>query len=268
MNKGNNNSLFTIVTSVKERKILKKNLEKHIKSVNFPTENLQVRKETILNTIEYNRTSKNQKFFYSMKTNYNNLNSKLCNKPIDIDKFIKEINSFLLPNDKTFENIQMFINDLVIMNKGTYEIDEFTQSLIIEKIPINSFNYELIFRVILNNIFKKAFKLAFLNKTFISKDDIKEEYQKQIKSIKIYLIFYNKKIEDLINNQKFESPIIKKSYSALRLNLNKNKLDSNVMDKKYKPEIHKGNIKIIQANSSKNNFFNKEKSKKFVYINL
>ena len=256
----NNNFSLKLFTYEKERNIMSRNLKNQLKLINYLTEKLKTENKIIRNKIEFNTLSKNQKSFYPIKENYNNLTNKFSNKQVDIDKFIEEINSFLLPNDKTFENIQNLINDKIKNNKETPKIEPFNELLMSKDIPINTFNYELIFRYIFNNTFKEALKKALLNKTFINKDDIKEEYQKQINDIKLNLNLHNKEIENINNNQNFKSTI-KNNSSALITYINNSKLESNNYIS-TKSERHKRNRIIIQTNSSNDIFFNQEKFSK------
>ena len=253
----NNNFSLKLFTYEKERNIMSRNLKNQLKLINYLTEKLKTENKIIRNKIEFNTLSKNQKSFYPIKENYNNLTNKFSNKQVDIDKFIEEINSFLLPNDKTFENIQNLINDKIKMNKNTLKNDVFNHLLKSKEIPINTYNYELIFRYIFNNTFKESFKKALLNKTLITKKEIKEEYQKQINNIKYNLSLHNKEIEDLTDNKKFESLIINKNSSSLSSYLSSGKLSPNRSNKKFNFEMY--NRKIIQTNSFDNIFFNRKR---------
>ena len=266
MNKQNKSFSRTIFNFKKDKKIMNRNLKNQMKIINYLTEKLQAETKIIHKKIEFNTASENQKSFYSIKEDYNNSTNIFSNKLIDIDKFIKEVNSFLLPNDKTYENIKNLINDKIKKNKETQKLNCFNQLLMSKKIPINTSNYELIYRYVFNNTFKEAFKKALLNKTLINKDDIKEEYQKQILSIRLNLILHNKEIKDLTNNQKSESQNIKHNSSDLEVYINKNNLDTTKNNKILKFENYTRNRKIIQTNSSNSIFFNQEKSKKLFDI--
>ena len=255
-----NNYSKTVLTSEKDGKTMNNNLNNQMKIINYTTEKFQKEKEIIHNTIDFNKGLKNQKSFYSIKEDYNNSTNIFSNKPIDIDKFIEEINSFLLPNDKTFEYIQNLTNDKIKMNIETQKIDAFSQLLKSKEIPVNTFNYQLIYRYVFNNTFKEAFKKALLNKTLINKDDIKEEYQKQINDIKLYLKSHNKEKTNLSNIQNFKS-LIKNISPALRPYLNNNKLSFSRNSKILGLEKFERNRNIIRTNSSNNIFFNQEKHK-------
>ena len=255
-----NNYSKTVLTSEKDGKTMNNNLNNQMKIINYTTEKFQKEKEIIHNTIDFNKGLKNQKSFYSIKEDYNNSSNMFSNKPIDIDKFIEEINSFLLPNDKTFEYIQNLTNDKIKMNIETQKIDAFSQLLKSKEIPVNTFNYQLIYRYVFNNTFKEAFKKALLNKTLINKDDIKEEYQKQINDIKLYLKSHNKEKTNLSNIQNFKS-LIKNISPALRPYLNNNKLSFSRNSKILGLEKFERNRNIIRTNSSNNIFFNQEKHK-------
>ena len=251
------NKFFSVITPDSEKINLDKDLKNDINTINN-LELLKIENEIIPKTIEFNKTSRNKRSFFSNKANYKrNLVNIFSNKLIDIDKFIEEINSFLLPNDKTFENIQNLINDKIKMNKNTLKNDVFNHLLKSKEIPINTYNYELIFRYIFNNTFKESFKKALLNKTLITKKEIKEEYQKQINNIKYNLSLHNKEIEDLTDNKKFESLIINKNSSSLSSYLSSGKLSPNRSNKKFNFEMY--NRKIIQTNSFDNIFFNRKR---------
>ena len=255
-----NNYSKTVLTSEKDGKTMNNILKNQMKIINYTTEKFQKEKEIIHNTIDFNKGLKNQKSFYSIKEDYNNSSNMFSNKPIDIDKFIEEINSFLLPNDKTFEYIQNLTNDKIKMNIETQKIDAFSQLLKSKEIPVNTFNYQLIYRYVFNNTFKEAFKKALLNKTLINKDDIKEEYQKQINDIKLYLKSHNKEKTNLSNIQNFKS-LIKNISPVLRPYLNNNKLSFSRNSKILGLEKFERNRNIIRTNSSNNIFFNQEKHK-------
>ena len=242
------NKFFSVITPDSEKINLDKDLKNDINTINN-LELLKIENEIIPKTIEFNKTSRNKRSFFSNKANYKrNLVNIFSNKLIDIDKFIEEINSFLLPNDKTFENIQNLINDKIKMNKNTLKNDVFNHLLKSKEIPITTFNYELIFRYIFNNTFKESFKKALLNKTLITKKEIKEEYQKQINNIKQYLNLHNQERKDLRNNLNFESLIINNNSSPFVTNINNNKLTYLGRNER--------NRKIILSNSLDNIFSN------------
>ena len=127
---------------------------------------------------------------------------------------------------------QLGLNHLaneVTIDKETSKFDKFHNLLKSIKIPINTYNHGLIFRYLIKNTFRVSLKKALLNKTSINKDEIKEEYQKQINYIKIYLILNNKEKSDSYNNQIFDSLNINNNYTPLISYIN-NKL---YLNKRY-----------------------------------
>ena len=253
-NKHNNNS-SSLFNLEKEKKILNKNLKNQIKIINNSTEKIKTEKSKISNIIEFIHKSKIKKSFLDARAKYNSLTNIFFNRPIDIDKFIKEINLFLLPNNKTFEYLQNLINFKLIMNDDYSKIEVFIQLFEGKEIPIHTFNYGLIFKFIIRNILKEALKKAYINKTLITKKEIKEEYQKQINNIKQYLNLHNQERKDLRNNLNFESLIINNNSSPFVTNINNNKLTYLGRNER--------NRKIIQSNSLDNIFshlnnYNKE----------
>ena len=262
--KYNHNNFFTSFTQEKEIINLDKKLNNQMKIINYLTEYLKTNNEIIPKTIEFNKKSRNKRSLYFNKANYNrNLVNMLSNKQINVDKFMEEINSFLLPNDKTFENIQNLINDRLRMNIETNKNEALSQLLKIKEIPIDTFNYELIFIYIFNNTFIEALKKTLANKTLINKNGIKEEYHKQINNIKHKLNLHNKEIEDLTHNKKFESLIVNKNYSTISSYLNSDKLTSDTNNKNFYLEMY--NKKSFQTNSSDNIFFNRKKNNKELF---
>ena len=251
----------TVFTSERRGKNLYTNFRNQIKIVNYPTDKLQIEKDIKSNVIKNNNRYKEKITFSTLRENYNNLSNMISNKPINVNKFIENINSFLLPNDKTFEIIQNLINNEVTIDKETSKFDKFHHLLKSIKIPINTYNHGLIFRYLIKNTFRVSLKKALLNKTSINKDEIKEEYQKQINYIKIYLILNNKEKSDSYNNQIFDSLNINNNYTPLISYIN-NKLYLNKRyDKKMKLEKHGRSRNILQTNFS-DKIINKEKNNK------
>ena len=259
--KYNDINFFKTFTIAKENINLDKNLKNQMKIINYLTEYFKTDKEIIPKTIEFNKKSRNKSAFNSNKANYStNLVNTLSNEPINVDKFIKEINSFLLPNDKTFESIQNLINNKIKLNKETRKTEVPSQILKTKEIPIDTFNYELIFIYVFNNTFVESLKKTLSNKTLINKSGIKEEYHKQINNIKHKLNLHNKEIEDIPNNQKSEPLIVNKNSSAISSCLNRDKSDSNRINKKINLKMY--NKQNIQTNSSDNIFLNHKKNDK------
>ena len=258
----NNSSKVNIIKTIfseKRKKIMNKNFKNRIKIIKYSTEKLQAKKE-------FNNKSKNKKLFSTIKDGFKNRSNIIHNKPKNLNKFIEEINSYLLPNDETFEYLQNLINKKIAINIETSKNDIIYQSLMSKSIPVNTYNKRLIFKHAIKNTFKEALKKAMLNKTLFNKTDIKEEYQKQINNIKKYLNQNVREKKDFTNKHNSELLNIHKYYIPLITNIKHNKLDLN---KKFikiiKLEKHKRNRKIIQNNSSDNIIFNQERFKKELF---
>ena len=264
-NKHSNKNSTSIFDSVKRTTILNKNIKNlkyQIKTFKYSTEIKKFEKENMLDSIEYNDKSNNQKSFLNVKSNYNNLTNKFFNRQIDINQFLKEINLFLLQNNKIFEIIQNIINHKIIMNNNYSNIYALTLLFKNKEIPVHNFNYGLIFKSIIKNTFNESLKKAFLNKSLISKKEIKEEYQKQINNIKKYLNIYNKEKKDLTCNKKCDTLIINNN-SHHQYN---NKISSIKNNKKMNLIRNRRKKLIIQRNSSNNNFFSSDNyNKEFFY---
>ena len=268
-NKHNNYHSSSVFISGKEKNIINKNLKQQIKYINNSKEKTKTEREIIPNIFEFNTKPKNKNSPLTFRATYNNIKKIFSNKPVDINKFINEINSFLLPNNKTFENLQNLLN-YKIKNKESSKKGLFIQFFKRNDLPINKINYGVYYKYIIKNTFKEVLKKAMLNKLLISKQEIKEEYKRQINGIKQYLNLYNKENKgnkDLINGQNLKSLIINNSCTALIPRLNENKIDTikletNKSIKKLNLEKHKRNRKIIQNNSTDNLFFHLDYFKK------
>ena len=268
-NKHNNYHSSSVFISGKEKNIINKNLKQQIKYINNSKEKTKTEREIIPNISEFNTKHKNKNSPLTFRATYNNIKKIFSNKPVDINKFINEINSFLLPNNKTFENLQNLLN-YKIKNKESSKKGLFIQFFKRNDLPINKINYGVYYKYIIKNTFKEVLKKAMLNKVLISKQEIKEEYKRQINGIKQYLNLYNKENKgnkDLINGQNLKSLIINNSCTALIPRLNENKIDTikletNKSIKKLNLEKHKRNRKIIQNNSTDNIFFHLDYFKK------
>ena len=268
-NKHNNYHSSSVFISGKEKNIINKNLKQQIKYINNSKEKTKTEREIIPNIFEFNTKHKIKNSPLTFRATYNNIKKIFSNKPVDINKFINEINSFLLPNNKTFENLQNLLN-YKIKNKESSKKGLFIQFFKRNDLPINKINYGVYYKYIIKNTFKEVLKKAMLNKVLISKQEIKEEYKRQINGIKQYLNLYNKENKgnkNLINGQNLKSLIINNSCTALIPRLNENKIDTikletNKSIKKLNLEKHKRNRKIIQNNSTDNLFFHLDYFKK------
>ena len=247
-NNHNNKIVPSILKFEKIKKIITKNLNQ-IKIINYSLKRNKAEKETIQDITEHSDKSKN---IFDIRANRYYLKNIFFQRQIDIDQFIKEINPFLLKNNKIFEKIQNLINYKLMMNNNySYALTQLLKNV---EIPLNKLNYGLIFKCIIKNTFNESLKKAFLNKALISKKEIKEEYEKQINNLKEYLSIYNKEKEDF-NNKKFDSLII--SNNSSHLNDSKNSSIKN----NFKKKIIKRNIrkrKIIQSNSCDNILFSSD----------
>ena len=247
--KYNNKNSSSLLNFEIEKKFLNKTLRNQLKMINHSTEKIKTEKELISKIKEYNNSSRNKKSFLNIKSNYNNLTNIFFNRQIDINKFFKEINLLLLRSNKIFEKLQNLINYKIIMRSNVYVLDQLLKK---KEIPINKFNYGLIFKSIIKNTFNESLKKAFLNKSLISKKEIKEEYQKQINDIKKYLNIYNKEKKDSAYNKKFDTLIISNN-SPHQYN---NKLSLKKNNKKMNLIRNRRKKLIIQSNSCDNIFFN------------
>ena len=268
-NSHNNYHSSSVFISEKEKNILNKNLKQQIKYINNSKEKIKTEREKIPNIFEFNTKPKNKNSPLTFRATYNNIKKIFSNKPVDINKFINEINSFLLPNNKTFENLQNLLN-YKIKNKESSKKGLFIQFFKRNDLPINKINYGVYYKYIIKNTFKEVLKKAMLTKVLITKKEIKEEYKRQINGIKQYLKLYNKenKVDkDLTNGQNLKSLIINNSCTSLIPRLNENKIDTikigtNKSIKKLNLEKHKRNRKIIQNNSTDNILFHLDYFKK------
>ena len=247
--KYNNKNSSSLLNFEIEKKFLNKTLRNQLKMINHSTEKIKTEKELISKIKEYNNSSRNKKSFLNIKSNYNNLTNIFFNRQIDINKFFKEINLLLLRSNKIFEKLQNLINYKIIMRSNVYVLDQLLKK---KEIPINKFNYGLIFKSIIKNTFNESLKKAFLNKSLISKKEIKEEHPKQINDIKKYLNIYNKEKKDSAYNKKFDTLIISNN-SPHQYN---NKLSLKKNNKKMNLIRNRRKKLIIQSNSCDNIFFN------------
>ena len=248
-NSHNSNNFSSVFILEKEKNNLNKNLKNQI-SMNNPNEKVKTEREIIPNILVYKTKIKNKNSILTFRSNYNNIKKIFTNKQVDINIFLKEINSFLLPNNKTFENLQNLIN-YKIMNKESSKNYIFSNLLKRGDLPINKFKYGIFYNRIIKNTFKEALKKAYLNKALTNKKDIKEEYQRQLNQVKEYLTLHNKANQELNKDQNVESVILNNNCSSsLLTNLSENK---NIINRnKMNLEKHKRNRKIIQNNSSDN----------------
>ena len=194
----NNYRNSDINTTEKEINNLKKKLVRPIKIINNSNNNLKKERRIVSEYIEENNIQKNNCIFLNYKNNSNFNKKKLEYKPININKFVNEINSFLLPNDKTFENLTNLINYRIIYKESLKNID--LCELLMRNINLDDkLTSELFYRYIINRTFKEVLKMGLLSNILMNKNAIKEEYNRQINELKKYLKLYNKENKDLFD---------------------------------------------------------------------
>ena len=197
-----------------------------------------------LNIINNNGISKNKCVFLTYKENTLN-KKKSNNKPINIHKFIHIINSYLLPNDMTFENMKNLIN-YRIMYKESSKNTDFSKLLNRnEKLTKNN-TFELFYKYIIKRTFKETLKKGVIYNRLIEKSDLKNEYNKQLNEIKDFLKLNNDKEtkESLYNNS--QESFDKINNSSISLKLTNRQYQIITIDK------HRKNFKINQKNSTNN----------------
>ena len=270
----NNTSVYI---SEKEENNINKNIFKPIK-FNNPSEKTQTEKDFIPNIFECNFRRGHKLNVFTHREIYSMNKRKFWNKPIDVDKFIKEVNSFLLPNNKTFGILKNMIN-YRIKNKESLKNTIFGQIFKRNDFPVGKFTYEIFYKYIIKNTFKEVLKKSFLNNSMANKKEIKEEYLRQLNGIKEYLNLHNNEFNDINDNNNIESFVLNNNNNNNKniSNNNSNNLSMNnsikeknlFKNKRYKKlniEKHKRNRKIIQNNSSDNIFsqhYNYNKSSLF-----
>ena len=191
----------------------------------------------ITNQIEEKNEPKSKSIFLSYKGNCNNKRKKYTYNPINIDKFIFEINSFLLPNDQTFENLKIMINYRIIkkeLEKNTDYYKLLKRNDIKNSFPI----YEKFYKYIIKRTFKEVLKKAYSNNTLVDKKEIHDEYQKQLNEIKQFLIIQNKE-----NENSFLESFEKNKFTPYKIYLKENKKHTiiNIESHKKKRNMNKNN---------------------------
>ena len=227
------------------------------KNSNFPIK-INNSNEISLQMESKNNKPKNKCIFLTYKDNHN-INNKKKNiyKPINVNRFISEVNSFLLPNDQTFENLKNLINYRII-HKESSKNPEFYQLLKRNELSNKIITFELFYKYIIKKTFKELLKKGYSKNTLIDKKEIKEEYQKHLNEIKQYLKLENEEKKDKVNNKYLEL-FRKNSYytcNSTCLNENKNYKIINI-------EKNRKISKINQNNSVDNlsfHFYNFDKA--------
>ena len=240
----NNNSNGMVITE-REKNNLKKNLMFPLR-FNNTNKKLNTERGILPKQIEYNNRYKNNCVFLTYKGN-SDINKKgKEQKLININKFINEINSFLLPNEKTFENLKNLINYRIIY-KESIKTPELEKLLKRCENQDKQFIYELFYKYIIKRTFKQLLKLGTLKNALIDKNQIKKEYQKQINEIKEYLklqnIEYTKKLDNIKSSERRNKISTTENLKESRKSLNK-------IIKIVDIEKHRRKMKINQNNSS------------------
>ena len=240
----NNNSNGMAITE-REKNNLKNNLMFPLR-FNNTNKKLNTERGILPKQIEYNNRYKNNCVFLTYKGN-SDINKKgKEQKLININKFINEINSFLLPNEKTFENLKNLINYRIIYKESikTPELDKLLKRC---ENQDKQFIYELFYKYIIKRTFKQLLKLGTLKNALIDKNQIKKEYQKQINEIKEYLKLQNKEYTNKLDNIKSSE---RRNKISTTENLKESRKSLNKIIKIVDIEKHKRKMKINQNNSS------------------
>ena len=230
-----NNNSNGISISEREKNDLKKSL---IFPLRFYNSNKKLNTEMgiLSKQIEYENKYKNKCVFLTYKENSNINKKKRENKPININKFINEINSFLLPNEKTFENLKNLINYRIIYKESIKAPD-------LEKLLKRCENqdkqiiYELFYKYIIKKTFKELLKIGNFKNSLIDKNQIKNEYQKQLNEIKEYLRKQNKEFTN-------------KGYNNMELSEKRYKISTAENLKERRKSLNK-NYKIVDIEKCK-----------------
>ena len=188
--------------SEKEKFNLKKSLIFPLRFYNT-NKKLNTEKGNVSKQMEYENRYKNKCVFLTYKGNPNVNDKKRENKPININKFINEINSFLLPNEKTFENLKNLINYRIIY-KESIKAPDLEKLLKRYENQDKQIIYELFYKYIIKRTFKELLKIGNFKNSLIDKNQIRKEYQKQLNEIKEYLKLQNKEFTKGHNNNIIE----------------------------------------------------------------
>ena len=234
----NNNSNGMAITE-REKNNLKNNLLFPLR-FNNTNKKLYTERGILPKQIEYNNRYKNNCVFLTYKGN-SDINKKgKEQKLININKFINEINSFLLPNEKTFENLKNLINYRIIYKESikTPELDKLLKRC---ENQDKQFIYELFYKYIIKRTFKQLLKLGTLKNALIDKNQIKKEYQKQINEIKEYLKLQNKEYTNKLDNIKSSE---RRNKISTTENLKESRKSLNKIIKIVDIEKHKRKMKI------------------------
>ena len=180
--------------------------------------------------------------------NYNKEGSNKKKKKITTKKIVKEINSLLIPKDKTFELLQNIINERIKNKKSLNNIDD--ECFINQKSDKYRFkSIEIIFKDIIKKVYKKMLKKGYDSNSLIKKEEIMKEYYNQIKTIKTDLEIFK-----ITKDKKNVSTICHNTTTGRNYNKYFVKL-KNLLINKEKLEKSDNKNKIFKNNSCNKTFY-------------
>ena len=139
------------------------------------------------------------------------------NDKFNMKKIINAINSFLIPNDKTFENLAKLINSRITNREKTKEIED--NFYINQNLKPNKFKIiKELYKDIINKIYRQMMTKGIKYNTKIKKEDIKTEYKNEIYNLLVYLEKIRKNKINYNNKYKFGDT---KQLKNLKLNSQK-----------------------------------------------
>ena len=205
-------------------------------------------------------TINNKCNYLVLKYNEKEMKNKKKYEKIDVDKIINIINAFLIPKEKTFENLEILINDRIKNKESLKNIDE--SFLINQNYEFgNNKIIEIIYKDIIKKIYKQMLKKGIKLNSKINKDEIKNEYNNQINNLKEYLdILENNKQKNFLYYQTSSTNRVKKNKKKIKITLKKSK-DKKLDIRSYlfkNDENNKTSKIIYNENINKNQ--NKNKS--------
>ena len=240
-----NNPSNSMLIFEKEKNILLKNLKKQIKIDNLK-EKMKTEKRLIKNVFEFNNNDKNKINALIVGKNHKINKKRFSNNSKEVFQFIDEINQFNPPNNWIFENLKKLVNYRLI-NKESLKNTIFLQMFKKIDTPTKKSSDELLYKYILKNTFKEVLKKGYLNNVLISKQEIKDEYHKQINQVKRNFPFFNKEHEIPYCDKDLGSLLINNSSNLS--NSKDNKVIINKCSKIISKIKHKRNRPIFQNNS-------------------
>ena len=168
-------------------------------------------------------TINNKCNYLVLKYNEKEMKNKKKYEKIDVDKIINIINAFLIPKEKTFENLEILINDRIKNKESLKNIDE--SFLINQNYEFgNNKIIEIIYKDIIKKIYKQMLKKGIKLNSKINKDEIKNEYNNQINNLKEYLdILENNKQKNFLYYQTSSTNRVKKNKKNIKITLKKSK---------------------------------------------